>query len=49
MRTIKKCCICGKQIKGFGNNPTPVRANGVCCNVCNLNKVIPARLAMILR
>lgn len=45
----RKCCICGRQIKGFGNNPTPVKANGLCCDACNLNKVIPARLAMMLR
>jgi len=40
------CCICHKEFKGFGNNPDPVSEdeNDRCCNNCNTNKVIPARL-----
>lgn len=40
-----KCCICGKEIKGYGNNPSPVKAEGTCCDECNVRKVIPARIA----
>ena len=38
------CCICGKKFEGYGNNPTPVKEDGVCCDECNFGKVIPARL-----
>lgn len=40
-----KCCICGKAISGFGNNPSPlVTVDGArCCDKCNW-KVIVARL-----
>ena len=45
MRKEKKrnCCICGKRFAGHGNNPDPVRINGVCCDKCN-EKVIEARI-----
>lgn len=39
-----KCCICGKRFVGYGNNPRPVKRSGVCCDDCNRNVVIPARL-----
>lgn len=40
-----KCCICGKQVDfGYGNNPIPVKPNGRCCDTCNLDYVIPARI-----
>ena len=38
------CILCGKEFKGYGNNPAPLKKEGVACNECNLNKVIPARL-----
>lgn len=43
-----KCCLCGKEIpmKGSwseGNNAQPV-ADGRCCDYCNINKVMPARM-----
>ena len=40
-----KCCICGKEISGYGNNPYPLdKREGVrCCDGCN-NKVIVARV-----
>ena len=39
----QKCVICGKPIVGYGNNALPV-AEGNCCDQCNQNVVIPARL-----
>lgn len=42
----KKCCLCGREFKGWGNNPWPVVDNGVCCDECNMTKVIPARLKL---
>ena len=39
-----KCCICGKQFKGYGNNPAPLRDRGRCCDDCNINAVIPTRI-----
>ena len=39
----KKCCICGMEFNGFGNNPEPIMS-GCCCDDCNSRYVIPARL-----
>lgn len=39
------CCICGEPIEGYGNNPEPYKHEGRCCDACNLEFVIPARLA----
>lgn len=39
-----KCCICGKIIKGYGNNAEPVVYNGLCCDKCNKEVIIPARI-----
>ena len=40
------CCICGKRFEEFGNNPWPVKVGTCiyCCDDCNLNVVIPARI-----
>jgi len=40
-----RCCLCGAKIAGHGNNPAPLKAEGVCCDECNAAKVLPARLA----
>ena len=42
----KICCICGKKIVGYGNDPWPVVKDeeSECCDECNFTKVIPARL-----
>jgi hypothetical protein len=46
---MKECVICKQDIKpnaigwAHGNNAQPV-AEGQCCDECNTNKVIPARL-----
>ena len=42
----KICCICNNPFRGYGNNAAPV-AEGVCCDMCNLEKVIPARFARL--
>lgn len=38
-----KCCICGKEIKGYGNNPFPI-AGKTCCDECNVKVLLPYRL-----
>lgn len=40
----KECCICGEVIEGYGNNPSPVKEKGRCCDKCNMEVVIPKRL-----
>lgn len=47
---VDTCCICGREIDGYGNNPEPYKSaeNGErCCDSCNLHFVIPARLAQL--
>jgi len=39
----EKCCLCKKNIRGWGNNAAPLK-DGRCCGLCNSEKVIPARL-----
>lgn len=50
-KKVRHCVICGKVLpKGeYGNNPEPVKpfSSGVCCNDCNMDKVLPARLAAL--
>ena len=36
------CCLCGEDIKGYGNNAEPLKV-GRCCDKCNDN-VITFRL-----
>lgn len=38
------CSICGKEFNGFGNNAEPVN-DGICCDKCNSDIVIPRRMA----
>ena len=44
-KKVQVCCICGKKFKGWGNNPIPVKASGRCCDQCDSDYVIPARIA----
>ena len=39
------CCMCGEELKDFGNNPYPISDEGRCCNKCN-DKAIKARIAV---
>lgn len=32
---LQICCICGKKFRGWGNNPWPIKQDGVCCDNCN--------------
>ena len=43
------CCICGREFAGFGNNPYPVdnAPDHRCCDDCNSEYVIPARLDLM--
>ena len=43
-KETKKCCICGKEFVGWGNNPYPVKDDGECCDMCKFQEVLPARL-----
>lgn len=38
-----KCCFCNVKFEGYGNSALPLR-DGVCCDVCNIEKVIPERI-----
>ena len=38
-----KCCLCGEEFEGYGNDPSPLKESGECCDRCNAEKVIPAR------
>lgn len=42
------CCMCGKKFEGYGNNASPV-VEGCCCDDCNRNVVIPARILFYRR
>lgn len=44
---IKICVLCKQKFTGYGNNPEPLSNKGKCCDKCNSEKVIPARLEMI--
>ena len=46
MITKYTCCICGKEVSGWGNNPWPINndPDKKCCEECNMTKVIPARI-----
>lgn len=44
-----KCIICEEVIEGHGNNPWPLHSleEGECCDRCNIEKVVPARIYML--
>lgn len=39
-----KCCICGKQISGYGHNAAPLK-DGRCCDKCNI-EVLKKRIEL---
>lgn len=53
MKTKQKgfiCCLCGERKMGwgdkkqYGNNPSPIKHRGECCEDCNNSIVIPRRI-----
>ena len=42
-----QCIICAQTFSGSGNNAYPLSDDGRCCDACNQQKVIPARLEEI--
>lgn len=40
----ERCVICDELIEGRGNNPSPISSEGLCCDDCNFEVVIPARI-----
>lgn len=37
------CCICGRKVKGYGNDPWPLKELGRCCDYCNWTVVLHER------
>tara|TARA_R100000655_G_scaffold33145_1_gene65325 strand:- start:680 stop:853 length:174 start_codon:yes stop_codon:yes gene_type:complete len=45
-KKVKTCVLCKEGYTGWGNNPEPLEHPAFkCCNVCNVSRVIPARMA----
>lgn len=44
-KSKRECVICGREFSGYGNNPWPVMQSGKCCDECNFDAVLPARMA----
>lgn len=54
-----KCCICGKYIRGYGNNPhghlddeggiIEYEPSQRCCDDCNRLYVIPGRMLLVAK
>ena len=42
-----RCCLCGNDFKGYGNDPDPLMDEGRCCDSCNEN-VIKFRLLVTM-
>jgi len=45
------CCLCGIEVEGYGNDPRPLPMkdeNDECCDECNLAKVVPARINLVI-
>ena len=38
------CVLCKETFTGWGNNPDPLAKEGVCCDQCDMDKVIPKRI-----
>ena len=44
----KVCCLCGNKYIGYGNSSYPLVEDGLCCDVCNREKVIPERIKLAM-
>jgi len=42
----KVCCICGRKIRVWGNDPWPLNTDedAVCCDECDMSVVLAARI-----
>jgi len=49
MDISKTCCFCKKKFMGYGNNPAPLKDEGVCCDDCNKQYVIPKRFDLLIK
>lgn len=45
---LTKCVLCGDTFKGMGANPSPLADSGECCDYCDTNLVIPARITQYM-
>lgn len=45
---MKECSICKFPYTGYGNNAVPIN-DGRCCDTCNLEQVIPARISNVIK
>jgi hypothetical protein len=46
---VWECVLCKHHFTGYGNNPDPLAmGKGECCDACNTNQVIPARIKMMV-
>jgi len=45
-QTFYTCVLCDHRGFGYGHNPAPLRRHGRCCEECNFDEVIPARISM---
>ena len=43
-----KCCLCGKEVEGYGNDPHPIQTQNED-DECNLAIVVPARIEIYLK
>ena len=54
-----KCCLCGREFTGYGNNPDgaldyyarPIKwgKKDRCCDVCNQETVLPGRIYLYFK
>jgi len=42
----RKCGICGKEFKGYGNSAWPLKS-APCCDKCNKGIIIPIRFSIV--
>ena len=45
---VTTCVLCGKALHGMGANPSPLADSGECCDYCDNNLVIPARITQYM-
>ena len=43
---MKSCCLCKEEFAGYGNSAWPL-GHGQCCDYCNYEKVLYARLLFL--